>query len=225
MHDARRVTAGSQGHWDGVYARTGGTTVSWYQAGPGMSLAQLERAAVPATAAVLDVGGGTSTLVDTLLARGFVDVTVLDLSAVALSTARDRLGEAAARVHWCLGDVLDWHPNRRFDVWHDRALFHFLTALADRDAYRSTLRRALRRGGLAVVATFAEDGPDRCSGLLTARYSADALAAEFGDEFVEVAREREEHRTPAGVVQPFTWLVLRRTDTDAFGPEKGPPAR
>jgi hypothetical protein len=146
-------------------------------------------------------------LVDRLLDQGYRDVSVLDLVDNALAASRARLGQRSGLVSWIVADLLSWRPQRRYRVWHDRAVFHFLTEEADRQRYRSVLRQAVEPGGHAVVGTFAEDGPTRCSGLPTARYSPDALAAEFPGYRV-VRQLRQEHLTPSGGVQPFTWLVL-----------------
>jgi SAM-dependent methyltransferase len=196
-------------HWDGVYQRIGSDAVSWFQREPTLSLSLLEAAGLTADSSVIDVGGGASPLVDRLLDHGVDDVSVLDLSATALKVSQNRLGERASHVHWLERDLLTWRPGRRFDLWHDRAVFHFLTDAADRDTYRRTLDTALAADGHAVIATFADDGPEYCSGLAVARYSPDALAAEF--RFLKVTRaERELHHTPSGVLQPFTWLTLSR---------------
>lgn len=196
------------GHWDGVYTTKAVTAVSWYQTSPVYSLELIAAAAIGADAPVIDVGAGASVLVDRLLDDGHSDVTVLDVAADALATAQDRLGpERAAAVDWVVADLLTWHPPRRYRLWHDRAVFHFLTDPADRDRYRAVLHRALAAGGHIVVGTFAEDGPTSCSGLPTARYAPEDLAAEFSDYRV-VRIAREEHHTPGGTVQPFTWLLL-----------------
>jgi SAM-dependent methyltransferase len=156
------------------------------------------------------VGAGTSRLAETLLDAGWSDVTVLDISAEALSHLRTRLGERADRVAFVVADVLEWEPERRFDVWHDRAVFHFLTDEDGVGRYVATAVRAVRLGGTLVIGTFAEDGPTHCSGLPTSRYDADGLAAVFAPHFSPVHAEREEHSTPSGHIQPFTWRVLRR---------------
>ncbi len=145
-------------------------------------------------------------LVDRLLSDGFDDVTVLDISEVALATARKRIGETD-RVAWLHEDVLAWKPDRRYGLWHDRAVFHFLTSPHDRDAYLKTMASALRAGALVVVATFAGDGPEYCSGLPVARYTVDDLVAVLGNGFCPRLTRREEHITPAGVLQPFTWVA------------------
>lgn len=198
-------------HWAEVYTRRGDTQVSWYTAEPSPAHALIDAAAGldPGLPAV-DVGAGASRFVDALLARGFTDVTALDVSDDGLAHSRARLGAAAQRVRWTVVDVLDWVPDRRFGLWHDRALFHFLTEERDRARYRDLLESALAPDALVVVGTFAADGPEQCSGLPTSRYGPAELAAALGSGLRVVAHRREEHVTPAGGVQPFTWLALRR---------------
>ena len=193
-------------HWDDTYARRGTEGVSWFQAVPTTSLRLIDVLGIPPAAAVIDVGGGASSLVDHLVARGFTDLTVLDISDIALVAARDRVGRRAP-VSWVHQDVLAWRPQRRFALWHDRAVFHFLVNPADQQGYLATVRAALAPAGAAIIATFAPDGPDHCSGLPVARYSADDLAALLGDAFAVVEASREEHTTPTGALQPFTWVA------------------
>jgi len=202
--------SGRAAHWRDTYSRNGDTRVSWYSADPACSLEMIDAGggADPALPAV-DVGAGASRLADALLARGFADVTVLDVADDGLAHTRARLGADAARLRCVVADVLDWVPDRRFGLWHDRAVFHFLTDPADRRRYRDLLAAALAPGALVVVGTFAADGPRSCSGLPTARYAPEDLAAELGDGLQVVAERREEHRTPSDAVQPFTWLALR----------------
>jgi hypothetical protein len=183
--------------------------LSWFQARPATSV-RLVESAIPVTGSVLDVGAGTSTLVDELLADSFEDLTVLDVSAAALHIVERRLAQRAQRVNLVHADVLGWHPVRTFDVWHDRAVFHFLSRAEDRARYVQVASQAVGASGTLIVATFASDGPSRCSGLPVSRYGAADLAAEFEPGFEPVHDEHEEHRSPAGVVQPFTWVVLRR---------------
>jgi trans-aconitate methyltransferase len=197
-------------HWNAVYLAKGADRVSWRQAEPAPSLAALNRFAPERSAALVDVGGGASNLIDALLARGWTDLTVLDLSDEALRQARARIGPAAARVRWLTADVTRWAPGRAFDVWHDRAVFHFFTEPDDRAAYRRALAAGLRPGGVLILAAFAFDGPDRCSGLPVRRWDAAGLAAELGPAFEPLADWREDHATPGGVRQRFTWTVFRR---------------
>src|SRR5262249_10995206 len=151
------------------------------------------------------IGGGASVLVDALLAAGFLDVSILDIAAPALDAAKTRLGPRARDVRWIVADILSWTPTRAYDVWHDRAGFHFPPDEDSRAIYRAVLEKALKPGGTAILATFAEDGPEKCSGLPVQRWSASGLAAELGADFELMQHFREEHVTPWGSVQAFTW--------------------
>jgi trans-aconitate methyltransferase len=197
-------------HWDRAYGE-GERTRSWFESAPVGSLRMLQLAGVSPADSVIDAGGGASTLVDALLERGFDDVTVLDISATGIQAAQRRLGPSAGRVQWIVADLRDWRPSRTYQVWHDRAVLHFLTADADRQSYLDTLTASTAAGAAAIFATFAPDGPRQCSGLPVARYSAHDLAALLGDRWTSVVDDREEHVTPAGAVQPFVWAVFRRT--------------
>jgi len=192
-------------HWDDVYGRAGPERVSWYQSEAATSMALIQAAG--RVRSVVDVGAGASVLVDSLLDAGIDDVTLVDVSDVGLRLARERLGARAGIPRWWVGDVRAFTPQRRFDLWHDRALFHFLTDSADRAAYRSALARTLTHNGHAVIGSFAADGPTHCSGLPVMQYAPQALANEFPDFRIVVAR-RVEHVTPSAAVQPFTWLLL-----------------
>jgi rhodanese-related sulfurtransferase/SAM-dependent methyltransferase len=197
-------------HWEQIYGTRAPTELSWFEAEPAMSLEMIAAAKkVEPHTAIIDVGGGASTLVDVLVARGYRDLTVLDVSHAALDIARSRLGEDATRVRWIAHDVLTWRPPRRYGLWHDRAVFHFLVTPDQRAAYLAGLHAALEPGGSVIVATFADDGPEMCSGLPTARYAPGDLAAVFGSDLDVLTIRREEHFTPAGVMQPFTWLLLQ----------------
>jgi SAM-dependent methyltransferase len=196
------------GHWDSVFATKASDEVSWFQAQPTTSLRLLERWASPA-GSVIDIGAGASTLVDVLLDGGWQDMTVLDVSAAALTKVRNRLGEGAEAVTFIAADVRSWQPNRTFDAWHDRAAFHFLVEQADRDRYVAMATHSVTPGGVVVLAAFAEDGPTECSGLPTSRYDTDELVHAFGPAFALEHAEREEHATPFGTIQPFSWVVLR----------------
>jgi trans-aconitate methyltransferase len=201
-------TTHARAHWENAYTTRDPTQVSWFEVRPVMSLEMIAAASVEPDTAIIDVGGGASTLVDALLAAGYRDLTVLDVTQAALDVARRRLGEDATRVRWITHDLLTWRPPQRYGLWHDRALFHFLVYPEQRAEYFAVLHAALQPGGSVVVATFAADGPEMCSGLPTARYASDDLAEAFGANFDVLMSRREEHRTPAGVVQPFTWLLL-----------------
>jgi ubiquinone/menaquinone biosynthesis C-methylase UbiE len=197
-------------HWQQVYGSRAEDEVSWFQARPQTSLALISAAAAGPDARIVDVGGGASRLVDALLDAGHRSVTVLDIAEGALALARRRLGPRAAAVEWITADVTTWEPGAPFDLWHDRAVFHFLTRPEDREAYRATLRRALRRGGQAIVATFSTAGPERCSGLPVVRYEPETLASELGAELRLVQSAREEHLTPGGKLQRFQYSRLVR---------------
>ena len=201
---------GSAAHWDEAYVH-GDTMRSWFQAAPKMSLRMLDAAGVTAADSVIDVGGGASPLAGALLGRGFQDVTVLDVSAAAMEYARRRLGPRARQVHWLTADIRAWRPVRCFAAWHDRAVFHFLTTEPGRQDYRRALAAATAPGAVAVVGCFAPGGPLQCSGLPVARYAPGDLAAELGPDWELVAEDREEHITPDGLTQPFTWIAMRRT--------------
>jgi len=195
-------------HWDDKYATTGPTAVSWYQERPVVSLQLIGRSGAPRSAGVVDVGGGAGTLVDALLEDRWSDLTVLDLSDVAVAAARLRNGDDE-RVTWLVQDLLDWRPQRRYDLWHDRATFHFLVDEDDRRQYRAVLSEALAPGGTVIVGTFAADGPTHCSGLPVTRYDPVELADALGSGFDVLATMREDHRTPTGAVQPFSWVMVR----------------
>jgi SAM-dependent methyltransferase len=196
-------------HWHRVYSDKQPDEVSWFQATPAPSLAALDRLGAGPTQSLIDIGGGASTLVDALLQRGWRDVTVLDIAAPALRAAQARLGERAADVVWQVADITAWRPQRRYDIWHDRAVFHFLTAPEQRAAYLRALGDGLAAGGLAIIATFALDGPEKCSGLPVERYDADKLARTLGPGFHLEASWREEHLTPWQAIQTFTWCIFR----------------
>jgi len=205
------ANVGGKAHWERVHETKSPDEVSWIQERPEVSLALIDQAGVEKTASVLDVGGGVSHLVDHLLERGHSGVSVLDISAAALDHTRERLGEDAVKVGFIVGDVLEVELPEELDLWHDRAVFHFLTQAEDRARYAKRLREQLAPGGYALLATFAEDGPERCSGLPTMRYSADALHAELGlDTFTRVAAEREVHETPSGGEQRFQYVLLQK---------------
>lgn len=197
-------------HWEQLYRTRGPDQMSWFEPEATLSLALIQRVAPTRNEAIIDVGAGSATLVDGLLAAGYHRLTVLDLSAAALQQARRRLGERASAVEWREADILDVRlASRAFDVWHDRAVFHFLTEAADRRAYVAQVRHTLRPGGFALVATFATDGPTRCSGLEVARYSPEELHAEFGDDFRLLSSEQRTHVTPWGARQAFTYCLCR----------------
>lgn len=202
------MEASSGRHWDEVYSSKRADEVSWYERDPHISLELIESLGVGPADAVIDVGGGQSFLVDRLLARGFTDLTVLDQSAVALANAAARVGRAAP-VEWIVADVTDWWPQRRYRLWHDRAAFHFLVEAPERDAYLAALRAGTDDASV-VLATFAADGPQSCSGLPVARYDPTDLEAVL-EGFDVVATRRVIHTTPWGAQQPFTYVAARRS--------------
>lgn len=196
-------------HWARVYATKAEKALSWYQRHPSLSLAHVAAAASWASP-IIDVGGGASTLVDDLLERGYANVTVLDIAEAGLTKAKLRLGKQASRVNWIVADITRWQPPRLYEVWHDRALFHFLTAAADQSAYVATLRAATKPGASVIMATFAPDGPEQCSNLPVRRYSSQALALLLGKPFVLTDEAVESHRTPSEAEQRFSYSVFRR---------------
>lgn len=203
------MTTDRQAHWQGVYETKAADALSWFQPSPAESLRMIDALGIAPPAEIVDVGGGASTLVDELIARGF-GVTVLDIADAALAVSRARLGAAAVAVDWQVADVTRWQPDRRYAVWHDRAVFHFLTDAGDRARYLAVLKAGMAPGGAAIFATFAEDGPEQCSGLPVRRYSAESLAAELGSDFSLVHHWHEAHLTPWQSEQSFTWAGFRR---------------
>jgi SAM-dependent methyltransferase len=199
-----------QHHWEKVYRTSDETQVSWYQADPEISLRLVEAACSDREARILDAGGGTSRLVDRLLERGYRHVGVLDVSGAAIEIAQKRLGERAIEVEWFVSDVIGFHTLHPWDVWHDRAVFHFLDSESDRLDYRASISSALAAGGQLVIGTFGPEGPERCSGLDVTRYSADRLADELGDEFELLHEELVDHSTPGGAIQQFLFCRFLR---------------
>ena len=198
-------------HWDGLYTSKRDLDLSWFEDVPAVSLAMLDAAGVTARHCVLDVGGGNSRLIDRLLERGFTCVAVLDVSTAALDQAKARLGAKADVPTWIAADVTgDW-TFRPVDVWHDRAVFHFLTAPEDRARYLARLRQAVKPGGTVILATFDLDGPDKCSGLPVARYSPGSLASTLGEDFRLDESQLHAHRTPWGAAQSFQYSRFTRT--------------
>ncbi|MEQ8718835.1 MAG: class I SAM-dependent methyltransferase [Acidimicrobiales bacterium] len=197
-------------HWDDVHDRRATDELTWFQPRAATSLELIATAGTDTDAAVIDVGGGASVLVDDLLDAGFGDVTVLDVSESALAATRRRLGPAADTVESIATDLFDWSPTRHYSLWHDRAVFHFLVEKDQRVRYVEILRESLAPDGHVVMATFAADGPLTCSGLPVCRYSPAELTTELGSGFETVTTRREEHVTPTGAIQPFTWVLARR---------------
>jgi SAM-dependent methyltransferase len=200
----------AQSHWEKIYTEKAPNAVSWYRPHLETSLNLIEKVAPIQSASIIDVGGGESTLVDDLLARGYENVTVLDISQTAIDVNRKRLGHAAERVHWLVADItrVELEP-AAYDVWHDRAVFHFLIATSDRVAYVRQVARAVKPGGQVIVSTFGPDGPVKCSGLKVVRYDAESLHSEFGINFRLLGSSMELHQTPFGTVQPFLYCWCR----------------
>jgi SAM-dependent methyltransferase len=197
-------------HWDKIYAEKSQGTVSWYRPHLETSLKLIERAAPARPAPIIDVGGGESTLVDDLLARGFQNVSVLDVSQTAVDVTKRRLGAASESVHWLVGDIttIKLEPCT-YDVWHDRAVFHFLTSSDERIAYVGQVARAVKTGGHVIISTFGPEGPTKCSGLEVIRYDAESLHKEFGARFHLLEKSKELHQTPFGTVQQFLYCFCR----------------
>jgi SAM-dependent methyltransferase len=199
-----------QDHWDEVYEKNRTDEVSWYEPRPGKSLELIRSTGTRVTDSVIDVGGGASRLVDELLAAGYSDLTVLDISAAVLQKLRERLASAVSSVALLHEDVTTFRPVRRYVLWHDRAVFHFLTRREDRERYVAALRQGVRPGGHILMATFGPSGPERCSGLPTVRYDASTLAAELGADFALVESFLVVHRTPWNAEQQFLYGRFRR---------------
>jgi trans-aconitate methyltransferase len=205
MSDASR-----QAHWENVYTTKTEKEVSWFQENPAPSLEMIAAAGLSEDAAIIDIGGGASRLVDDLLTRKFHRLTILDLSGAALAAAKARLGDRGAHVRWIIADVTKWEPEQTYDVWHDRAAFHFLTDRTDQSAYVDRLKKAVKPGGHVIIATFAPDGPERCSGLPIVRHDAASLGKILGDDFILTNTRRHDHVTPWGAVQRFQFSAFRR---------------
>jgi SAM-dependent methyltransferase len=197
-------------HWEGVYSTKGEKEVSWFQEDPAISVELIKQTGATRDSAIIDIGGGASRLVDALLNDGYRDITVLDLSAAALEMAKGRIGPAGAQVAWIVADVTTWKPARTYEVWHDRAAFHFLTNADDRRAYLNCLQSATAPGAQVIIGTFALDGPEKCSGLPVQRYDSKSLADELGPSFELADTRRENHRTPWNSSQSFQFSRFRR---------------
>jgi trans-aconitate methyltransferase len=204
-----------QAHWQQVYQTKSDREVSWFEENPRVSLDLIRATGVGRGAAVVDIGGGASQLVDALLDAEFDDITVLDLSEQALTTSRKRLGERGARVKWIAADVTAWAPPRTFDLWHDRAAFHFLTDARDRTAYAELVSTAVNPGGHVIIGTFAPDGPERCSGLPVMRHDAATLGQMLGPSFELIESRNHAHQTPGGAIQRFQFSRFHRSQRAA----------
>lgn len=201
----------SKAHWESVYNSKSSNAVSWFQEHAETSLAFIHASNLAKSAAIIDIGGGASTLVDDLFHLGFQKLSVLDLSSAALATAKERLGKSANAITWIEADITEANlPTQAFDLWHDRAAFHFLTIDKKRHAYKRKLLQALKPKGQLIVSTFAEDGPVLCSGLPVMRYSAEQLFAEFSDDFELLDLQKESHITPFATTQNFVYCHLQK---------------
>lgn len=203
-------SAERQKHWNKVYTTKAEDEVSWFQENPATSLEFIHTSGVGKDAAIIDVGGGESRLVDALLNEGHSDISVLDVSEQAIAKTKARLGQRASLVTWIIADVTAWEPDRAYDLWHDRAAFHFLTEPTERQAYVERLMKALHPGGHAIISTFALDGPERCSGLPIVRYDAASLGGALGPLFEVVETRNHEHHTPMHLIQRFQFSWFRR---------------
>jgi ubiquinone/menaquinone biosynthesis C-methylase UbiE len=198
-------------HWEHIYETKAPTQVSWFQEHAQYSLQFIQNTGIQKTDHIIDIGGGASTLVDDLLADGYQHITVLDISATALHTTQQRLATRAKEITWLEADITQaWLPYQFYDVWHDRAVFHFLTNSEDRQRYVDTVREAVKPGGHVIVATFANDGPEKCSGLQVMRYAPESLHDEFGADFKLINSTRETHHTPFGTEQKFIYCYCRK---------------
>ncbi|HVX51960.1 MAG TPA: class I SAM-dependent methyltransferase [Chitinophagaceae bacterium] len=197
-------------HWENVYAVKSPAEVSWTQNIPAASLALLRTLPLPKTAAIIDVGGGDSRLADCLLDDGFTNVTVLDISGKAIERAKQRLGKKAAGVNWQVQDIRNYKPGRQFNVWHDRATFHFHTSEKEIESYITLLTNSVVPGGYAIIATFSQNGPEKCSGLTVSRYSAATLTERFKTGFDTVQCFTEDHLTPFNTTQNFLFCCFKR---------------
>lgn len=198
-------------YWERVYETKDSTEVSWFQENPELSLQFIDRTGIDKAGQIIDVGSGSSTLVDNLLDRGYQNITALDISGAALQSAQDRLGSRANVVNWLEADITQVQlPYNFYDVWHDRAVFHFLTRAADRERYIEAVLHSVKTGSHVIIATFALDGPSRCSGLEIVRYNQDSLRDEFGGNFDLVHSTSESHQTPFGAEQKFIYCYCRR---------------
>jgi SAM-dependent methyltransferase len=208
MHPMSRMDV--ETHWEKIYSQKAVNAVSWYRPHLETSLAVIEEVASGRSTSVIDVGGGASTLVDDLLARGYENISVLDISQGAIDASRKRLGEAAERVHWLVADINKVElESSAYDIWHDRAVFHFLTAVDDRIVYVRQVAHAVKRGGHVIISTFGPEGPTKCSGLAVVRYDAESLHRQFGAHFRMLGSSTELHHTPFGTIQQFIYCCCR----------------
>lgn len=203
-----------QKHWENLYRITDTSTKSWYQSVPETSLSFFEKNSIPPSARIIDVGGGDTFLVDHLLHLGYQNITVLDISATAIEKTKKRLGENAEKADWIVEDIAAFRPDKLYDVWHDRATFHFLTQKEEIDHYIRTATRFVRPGGRMMIGTFSTDGPEKCSGIPIRQYTAQSLSELFSPAFEKIGCEYQNHRTPGGSLQNFVFCSFRRKKSE-----------
>ena len=208
------MTFDRKAHWQGIYQDKQPLDVSWYQKEPRLSLELIQHSGVDKDEPIIDVGGGASLLVDFLCNQGFTNLSVLDISEKALASSRERLAEMADNIEWLEADITEFSPPRQYSVWHDRAVFHFLTDKSDRTSYLNVLNRALRPGGHLIIAAFAIVGPVKCSGLDVMQYDSAKLMSELGEGFDLVEEKQEIHVTPANKQQKFRYFRLVKKAVD-----------
>ncbi len=199
-------------HWNAVYSQKAEAELSWHQDDPSVAIDLMKKAGLARHSSVIDIGAGTSRLMDSLLDLGIRDLSALDLSENALSASRHRLGARGQAVKWIVADITGWEPTRTYDIWHDRAVFHFLVNPTDQTAYIERLARSVSAGGHAIIATFALDGPEKCSGFPVARYSPESLAKTLGQSFALVLHQEHRHLTPWGHPQSFQYSLFRKSN-------------
>ena len=197
-------------HWDDIYDKKSFSELTWFQPEPKISLDLICKLDLPKDSSIVDIGGGASTLVDRLIEKGFKDIAVLDLSKKALKQSQERIGKIALDISWCVGDITEFKFNKKFDLWHDRAVFHFLTEDSDQKKYISNLEASLKTGSYFIISTFAEDGPLKCSGLEIVRYSKEDLIEKFAAHFSCVNFLKETHISPTAMEQKFNYWVFRK---------------
>ena len=203
-------------HWGDVYQKKSPSEVSWYQKDPTLSLELIRSTSVISNEAIIDVGGGTSVLVDHLSKECYTNLTVLDISENAIARAKKRLGDSAKSIEWIVSDITQFDAPQKFSLWHDRALFHFLTDQSDREIYVKTLKNALKAEGHLIIATFAIGGPEKCSGLEIVQYDTEKMIAELGDNFKLIEERKEVHITPANKEQEFIFFRFLKVPKDSY---------
>lgn len=197
-------------HWENIYQTKTPQQVSWYQTKPATSLAFIEQSNLPLSAKIIDVGGGDGFLVDYLLEEGYEDITVLDISAAAIEKAKLRLGEKAGAVKWIISDITSFKPTEQYDLWHDRAVFHFLITDEDIAVYRKLVAESIHANGNMIIGTFSEQGPKKCSGIDIRQYSSESLTEQFSEHFERTSTLTENHKTPFDTFQNFVFCTFKK---------------